>query len=77
MATGVPHIAWYSPDVKKLFKNGYIEIETYNELDELIDYFLANKQARNTAGEKQRKEIVNRHTIFHFWQRIENILQLI
>ena len=77
MATGGPHIAWYSPDVKKIFKSGYIDAGDYDELIELIDYFLSNDEARRAVAEKQRREIENRHTIHHAWQRIENIFTYI
>jgi spore maturation protein CgeB len=77
MATGVPHISWYSPDVKKIFKSGYIDAGDPDELIELIDHFLPNDKARRQTGQEQRSEILENHTIHHAWQRMEKILQRI
>jgi spore maturation protein CgeB len=76
MATGVPHIAWYSPGVKELFKHGYLEVKTYSELNSLVHWMLTNtKRLAVGTGKIQKHEILKRHTIFHFWNKIEAIME--
>jgi len=77
MATGVPHITWYSPGVRSLFKKSYLDVNSYQQLDNMIYGLIKNKVKRNFFGLSQRYEIKNHHTIFDFWQQIENILQSI
>jgi spore maturation protein CgeB len=74
MATGVPHIAWYSPGVKELFKTGYCEVSQMHQLDNLINIYVTNKKERDTKGWLQRQEILNSHTIFDSWNKIEKIM---
>jgi hypothetical protein len=74
MATGVPHIAWYSPGIKNLFKQGYLEIGACDQLKVLVDTFLSSPAMSKETGRKQRDEIVKRHTIFHSWTQIEKIM---
>jgi spore maturation protein CgeB len=77
MATGVPHIAWHSPKVAKIFKHGYTSVKSYDELDEKIELYLESNVRRGFAGNCQHGEIYNRHTIYHAWNRIEDILATI
>lgn len=75
MATGVPHIAWYSPGVKDLFSQGYREVNSYSELHELMLGLLLNGKARLEMGTAQYSEIHLHHTIFHVWENIEKIME--
>lgn len=76
MATGVPHIAWHSPGVSKIFNNGYIaNIDSYDKFDCAVETLLSNDALRLNVGMRQFSEIRNHHTIFHFWQRVERILK--
>jgi len=77
MATGVPHIAWDSPGIKTLFRHGYYSIDSYEKLDNAIKNFLENQTTSEFIGKSQAKEIRNRHTIYHTWQKIEEIFYLI
>jgi hypothetical protein len=75
MATGVPHIAWASPRVKSLFRQGYIEVDSYEKLGLCIKKLLENHELRLDYGMKQFFEVRNHHTIFHFWEKVEAILE--
>jgi hypothetical protein len=75
MATGIPHIAWYSPGVKNIFKKGYIEVSSYGQLFKTIKKFLHDPYLRSKVGLDQYFEIKQRHTIYHFWDKIEKIIK--
>jgi spore maturation protein CgeB len=76
MATGVPHVAWHSPGVDKIFNQGYIKnINSYERFDHVVKKLLENVELRLNIGMKQFFEIKNHHTIFHFWEKVEAILE--
>jgi spore maturation protein CgeB len=75
MATGTPHIAWYSAKVNKLFKRGYIEVKNYSEFTRAIKKLLDHPAMRIDIGTDQFCEIINHHTIFHTWSKIEKIME--
>ena len=75
MATGVPHITWYSPKVKDLFLFGYKDVNSYEELDKTIDDLFNNNSYRIYLGNEQLWEIRDRHTIYNAWDKIEKIME--
>lgn len=74
MATGTPHITWYSPGISDLFRYGYLDVKSFDQLYGYIDEFLADENKCQIAGSIQHKEIIKRHTIFNTWEKIEKIL---
>jgi spore maturation protein CgeB len=77
MATGVPHIAQYSPGISELFDSdgGYLDWKTHEDLATAIDWLLSNPEAAEKTGEKQRAQIIKYHTTLHAWMRMENIIR--
>jgi spore maturation protein CgeB len=73
MATGVPHIAWHSPRVKELFKQGYLEVSNYQDLFALIKKLLSDDNLRLSVGIRQFTEIRNNHSPKNFWDQLKKI----
>lgn len=75
MATGVPHIAWHSPQVRSIFNQGYIQVKRYSDLKMLLETLLEDTTMRLKIGIRQHAEIINHHTIFHTWVKIQKIME--
>jgi len=72
MAMGIPHIAPRQALVHTLFKKGYQDWATHQELADKINLFLKNKKHAKNVGRLQREEVLNNHTTLHAWLRMED-----
>lgn len=77
MAVGVPHIAWDCQGIKELFDEGYIGVNSIEEMYQVIKKLIDNKNLRDHVGMLQRNQIIKHHTFKHAWQRIEDKIKTV
>lgn len=75
MASGTPHIAWYSPKVAELFDDSYIDVKDIFELKNVITTFVLSGNFDRKFGNSQRNCILERHTLEKAWERILKIIE--
>lgn len=76
MASGTPHIAWYSPKVEELFdEDSYLDAKNIHELLLIVEALIAHPSTAKSMGEDQRNCILERHTIERAWDRILKVIE--
>ena len=75
MATGVPHIAWHAPRIAEYFNAGYLEVDSYEQMEKVLDLFLSSKFWRHTVGRAQYRETLKDHTLACAWDRMKAIIK--
>jgi len=71
MAIGIPHIAQQSPGISELFDDCYLEWIDRKDLQRKLDWLLSNPSEAEKLGQRQREYIINNHTVYHAWMRME------